>query len=433
MLLPASPEFVTLCRSQISLLIQGVDASMSAVYLTEGVSEAERTNLVPVAVYPEEAEPWPAVKPLLPDSKERVSSPKPSRPTFSTASGMESNSVLKNDSPSLVPTAAPEPQQLVLPLIQDEVVLGLLVVARDQQRWSSQEQAQIEKVAETLAIACVMDQRSQWLANKSYQQRLLQTDQRQTLSDLMHQFRSPLTALRTLGKLLTKRFSSDEQNRPLAESIVQQSERLEELLLQFDGAIDLGDAALEPQETTGPSTSPALLPAAEQVTVSTAELQIQPCWVADILSPLMNAELGVMDEKQLYLSSYIPEDLPPVRADASALREVLGNLIDNAFKYTPAGGEIRIKVRRSPLESTQVIAVSDNGPGIPVEDLAHVFERHYRGVQAETEIPGTGLGLAIAQTLIEQMQGRLEVFSPAIDTQESQKSGSTFLVTLPEC
>ncbi len=408
---------------------------MSAVYLTEGLSALEQTSLVPVVVYPEETEPWPSVKPLLLESGKVNGQGNTQDRSPTLLSIADKNARLKAETPALVPLGkgVTQPEQLVLPLIQDEVVLGLLVVAREHPQWSTSEQSQIQQVAETLALACVMDQRSQWLANASYQQRLLQADQKQTLSDLMHQFRSPLTALRTLGKLLTKRFSSDEQNRPLAESIVQQSERLEELLQQFDGAIDIGEAALEPQNQENPP--PALMPGLEREEPEQTALSVsllQPCWVSELLSPLLNAELGVMDEKQLHLSVHIPEGLPPVRADASALREVLGNLIDNAFKYTPAGGEVRIKVRRSTSEPTQVIAVSDNGPGIPPEDLAHVFERHYRGVQAETDIPGTGLGLAIASTLIKQMQGRLEVFSPAIDNKESQE-GSTFLVTLPEC
>jgi signal transduction histidine kinase len=70
------------------------------------------------------------------------------------------------------------------------------------------------------------------------------------------------------------------------------------------------------------------------------------------------------------------------------------------------------------------IAISDTGPGIPSQDLEHLFERHYRGVQASTAIPGTGLGLAIAKELIEQMHGEIEVFSPAQPLWDKQNSES---------
>ncbi|HEY9707260.1 MAG TPA: sensor histidine kinase, partial [Oculatellaceae cyanobacterium] len=99
-----------------------------------------------------------------------------------------------------------------------------------------------------------------------------------------------------------------------------------------------------------------------------------------------------------------------------ALREVLSNLIDNALKYTPSGGQVNIRVgeKRQTAQGVMIgIAVSDTGPGIPPQDLEHLFERHYRGVQAATAIPGSGLGLAIAKELIEQMHGDIEVFSPA--------------------
>ncbi len=75
------------------------------------------------------------------------------------------------------------------------------------------------------------------------------------------------------------------------------------------------------------------------------------------------------------------------------------------------------------------IAVSDSGPGIPPQDLAHLFERGYRGVQAETEIPGTGLGLAIAKELVEQMLGEIQVISPARRA-DAGGSGVTFVVWL---
>jgi len=125
----------------------------------------------------------------------------------------------------------------------------------------------------------------------------------------------------------------------------------------------------------------------------------------------------------------------------------LSNLIDNALKYTPSGGEIDIQVgekRRTPQGELIAISISDTGPGIPSQDLEHLFERHYRGVQASSAIPGTGLGLAIAKELIEQMHGEIKVFSPAqpgwtkrnsesaMDkAQDNSEIGTTFVVWLP--
>jgi signal transduction histidine kinase len=82
----------------------------------------------------------------------------------------------------------------------------------------------------------------------------------------------------------------------------------------------------------------------------------------------------------------------------------------------------------------QRVLISDSGCGIPAQDLERIFERSYRGVQANTEIPGTGLGLAIAHDLITQMGGSIEAFSPALvsDGLGTVSGGSTFVVQLPE-
>lgn len=110
---------------------------------------------------------------------------------------------------------------------------------------------------------------------------------------------------------------------------------------------------------------------------------------------------------------------------------MLSNLIDNALKYTPSGGKIDIRAGLE-QDNLQGIAISDTGPGIPPQDLEHLFERYYRGVQADSEIPGTGLGLAIAKTAIEQMQGKIQVFSPALQNVSSVNGGvgTTFIVWL---
>ena len=454
MLSPASPEFVSLCQSQATLLSEGFGAAVSAVYVTNDLAAEGQSKLIPIVVYPEEAAAWLNPQPL--------SLPAQVSPSWQEAEGPDLESASEALSLSDVPfnfdaqtqdldrSAPPlflyHPQRILLPLLQEERMRGLLVVVRDTQKWTPQEQTQLEEVADTLAIAWVLDQRSQWLMQMNYQHRALQGERHENLANLLHQFRNPLTTLRTLGKLLLKRLHPGDSNQAVAQSIVQQSDRLEELLQQFDGAIepiDLGAAALEsathpPPTADGNLTPKAFPPATQPLDM---DLKLQPCWIVDILKPLLQSIVGIEEERHLSVLTEIAPELSPIQADATALREVLSNLIDNALKYTPSGGEIRIQVRRQAESNSgnlrQQVWVSDSGPGIPAPDLERVFDRHYRGIQAQTEIPGTGLGLGIARDLMAQMQGQLQAYSPAIDQPPSANGdaiapGSTFVVTVPE-
>ncbi|MDJ1184620.1 sensor histidine kinase [Roseofilum casamattae] len=112
------------------------------------------------------------------------------------------------------------------------------------------------------------------------------------------------------------------------------------------------------------------------------------------------------------------------------MTEVLNNVLENALKYTPTSREIYVQVPYPAPERPLAIAISDSGPGIPAEDCDRIFDRHYRGIQANGDLPGTGLGLAIAKDPIEQMQGTINVFSPAIYPPNTTK-GTTFIITLP--
>lgn len=151
----------------------------------------------------------------------------------------------------------------------------------------------------------------------------------------------------------------------------------------------------------------------------------------DILEPLLVSASAIAQERNLQLVVEIPPHLPLVRVNRKSLEEVLSNIIDNALKYTPAGGKILVQAGQE-KPSFQGIAISDTGPGIPPQDLEHLGERHYRGVQAQTQIPGTGLGLSIAKQLIEQMQGEIQVFSPALNTDITSLNarGTTVIVWL---
>jgi signal transduction histidine kinase len=102
-----------------------------------------------------------------------------------------------------------------------------------------------------------------------------------------------------------------------------------------------------------------------------------------------------------------PEDFPVILGDEDRLSQVLSNLISNAIKYSPHGGEIRISGRALPEQV--VLCVSDQGPGIAVDDIPHVFDRFYRASEASRTTKGAGLGLYLARAVVEAHDGRIWV------------------------
>jgi signal transduction histidine kinase len=407
MLMPASAEFVALCQAQVTLLTQTLGAALSIVYLTEELTEVTDAKLVPVVAYPDTIATWSKdqILPLVSSQSSRRS-----RFRLPAAASPGNSLALHPGTPSLPQQAAEQAllrqQQIVLPLIHEETVMGLLVTARADRAWSDAEQAQIKQIAETLAVACVLDQRSQWLAQDLHQQQMLWEQRQDLFDDLLHQFRNPLTALRTFGKLLLRRLQPGDTNHPVADGIVRESDRLEDLLKQLDLAADFDNLKPLPASTTVP-----LLPEARSPEALTGASHLAPHAITEVLAPLLESAEAIAQDRQLTLQSKIPIVLPPVQTDLKMLREVLSNLIDNALKYTPGGGGIWVQVQEQ--GNRQAIVIADTGAGIPPQDLPRLFERHYRGVQAQTAIPGSGLGLAIARELLHAMQSEIQIFSPA--------------------
>jgi len=440
--MPASSEFISLCRSQVALLTQGMGAALSVVYLTERLVEegTVQDKLIPVVAYPETAVRWEGLEPsslALPpatnrfqlprlqaetDAKDAVSLPELSIDTNVAAAAETTGS-------ALVPS-----QQIVLPLLHEGVLIGLLVTSREDRAWNERERHEIERVAQTLTLARLLDRRRERSEQQLSQQKQLQAQQRELLDNLLHQFRNPLTALRTFGKLLLKRLLPGDANRAVADNIVRESDRLQELLQQFDRVIDMTEEDLEPIKSLPPATE-----VRSAIPILNTPLPLLPnregnqseiCTVEDVLKPLLASAWAIAQERNLDLQADLPPNLPAVRAQTRELREVLSNLLDNAIKYTPSGGKIYVQAGLE-RDNFQGIAISDTGVGIPPQDLERIFARHYRGRQADSDIPGTGLGLAIAKALIEQMQGTIEVFSPALWQPTSESSrGTTFIVWL---
>jgi signal transduction histidine kinase len=120
--------------------------------------------------------------------------------------------------------------------------------------------------------------------------------------------------------------------------------------------------------------------------------------------------------------------MPTVEAivDEARMHRVLANLLTNAIKYSPGGGMVRVSLNTTdgPDGSCAVVAVRDEGVGIPRDDLPHIFDRYHRGANAVGRFAGAGLGLASARELVELHGGSI-----AVESEEGK--GSTFVVRLP--
>lgn len=131
---------------------------------------------------------------------------------------------------------------------------------------------------------------------------------------------------------------------------------------------------------------------------------------ADILKDVISKMIVNVKKKNLALKTTISEDLPDIFADRDKIEQVFQNILSNAIKYTPEGGEISVSL--DVIEDKIRIVFSDTGIGIPKEDLPRLFERFYRVDKTRSrEMGGTGLGLSIAKEIVEAHDGSISIDS----------------------
>jgi signal transduction histidine kinase len=160
---------------------------------------------------------------------------------------------------------------------------------------------------------------------------------------------------------------------------------------------------------------------AERVDAGRLLLQRRAASLTDVIQSALVVAGSASEIKGIALQAQIDPGLPAIAIDTVQMERVISNLLGNAIKFTPAGGRVRLAVRRQ--RDALVVAVSDDGPGIPPQELPHLAERHFRGSQSRG-IEGSGLGLFIVRAVVEAHGGRLRVASGI-------GGGTTCTVTLP--
>jgi signal transduction histidine kinase len=142
--------------------------------------------------------------------------------------------------------------------------------------------------------------------------------------------------------------------------------------------------------------------------------------VGDVVKEVVAA--SSVEQDDVRVRADVEGKLPSVRGDRTRLRQVVQNLVDNAVKYSPAGGDVRVAA--SADNGLVRVDVRDQGPGIPLEDQRLIFEKFGRSGATGPGKPGTGLGLFIAHSIAEAHGGSLEVES-------APGAGATFTLALP--
>jgi signal transduction histidine kinase len=159
------------------------------------------------------------------------------------------------------------------------------------------------------------------------------------------------------------------------------------------------------------------------------KLEVKPVEMQVVVEETLRTLRKHIEDKQQTLEVDVPGDLPKVMGDRSRLIQVLANLVSNAYKYTPSGGHIMVRVEPDGVsddgQSFLVCQVADTGIGMSPEDVDKLGQKFFRASdQRARDVPGHGLGFSIAKNLVELQGGKMTIESEL-------NKGSTFSFTIP--
>jgi signal transduction histidine kinase len=219
------------------------------------------------------------------------------------------------------------------------------------------------------------------------------------ISMVSHEIRTPLTSIRESVNLITEGIMGDINSR--------QRKFLEIASLEIGRVCDFLNRIMQVSS------------------LESGAFNVRPCALTtySFVSECLENFKASAESKGIVIRADIAHELPDVMGDAKYLQQVFANLLGNAIKFSPSGSEIAVSVQDSGNMLT--FAVSDNGPGIPKEEQAFIFNKYYRAKDMRERMDGMGLGLSITKHLIEAHGGTIWVSS-------DEGKGSTFGFGLPK-
>jgi PAS domain S-box-containing protein len=294
------------------------------------------------------------------------------------------------------------------PLVVEGRVLGVVHVGTlYQRRFTDADIAVLQIVADRVALAishAQLYEAARIARTEAAQASLAVRLRDEFLAAASHDLKNPLAAIKGLTQLLQRRArrARTAEGRGFADGLERIDATITRMTRLIDSLLDMTRAQLGQP-----------LP-----------LDRRPLDLVALARQVVAEQQHSTERHQLRLDVAVPE-LVGVW-DAARLERLLENLVNNAVKYSPEGGDVTLTVRPEAEagEPWAVLVVQDRGIGIPAEDLPHIFERFQRGRNVEGHIAGTGIGLAAVHQLVEQHGGRVTV-----DSQEGR--GTTFTVRLP--
>ena len=286
--------------------------------------------------------------------------------------------------------------RLAAPLLSGPRAIGMLALVRAEPRSFTQEEIELVSLLGRLVATGVQNIRAYEAERSTVEElRRLSALRADFVSLVSHELRSPMASVIGSARTLQERWRelSPEQRESFLALIADETTRLASLI---------GDVL---------DTS--------RIEAGTFSYSFRPVAVGELVRETVAAAQVGQDEVRIVAT--VRDPIPPVRADAERLRQVLTNLVDNAVKYSPAGGEVRVSAYTR--DRRVVVDVTDAGPGIAREHRKLIFEKFGRA-KTDGGKPGTGLGLFIARSIVEAHGGTLDVRS-------TTGRGATFTVELP--